>query len=66
MIFTVVLVLIVVLSFGCSNYNSLGPEITINEFLNKKLELYDKKNKIISKAGEKYSNEELNILISLS
>lgn len=53
-IFAVVLVLIVALSFGCSSDSSFGPEETIEEFLNKEAELYDKKDEIL---GENYLNE---------
>lgn len=61
-LFSVVLVLIVVLSFSCSNDNSLGPEKIIDEFLNEKSELYDKKDEIIIKSGEEYLNEVNEIL----
>ena len=53
-LFAMVLVLIVALSFGCSSKNSFGPEKTIEEFLNNEAKLYDKKDEILS---ENYLNE---------
>ncbi len=53
-LFVIVLVLIISLSFGCNSNNNFGPEKTIEEFLNKEAELYDKKDEIL---GENYLNE---------
>lgn len=53
-LFSMVLVLIVALLISCSNDKSLSPKETIDEFLNKKAELYDYKDEIL---GENYLNE---------
>lgn len=56
----VILVLTAVLSFGCTNYSSSAPGKVINEFLNKKADLYDNKDEIVSVLIEEEKiNEEL-------
>lgn len=62
-LFSVVLVLIISLTFGCSNNGSSVPKENIEEFLNKKSELYEEQKALVDSFYEQYKEVKLDEIL---
>lgn len=62
-LFSVVLVLIISLTFGCSNNSSSVPKKNIEEFLNKKSELYEEQKSLVDSFYEQYKEVKLDEIL---